>query len=79
MEGLEFHRSFTHSLLLPTLAPIFGGTAYGVESWMKKRHIKTLTYKEQKALEDQEDENGKKSFALWVQLAFWVISNTTYS
>lgn len=73
-EGLEFHRSFTHSLLLlPTLAPIFGGFAYGIESWMRKRHIKTLTYKEQKALEDQEDENGRNRFALWVQLAFWAL------
>ena len=73
-DGLEFHRSFTHSLLLlPTLAPILGSIAYGIESWIKKRHIKTLTYKEQKALEDQEDDNGKNRFALWIQLAFWTL------
>jgi inner membrane protein len=74
-EGLEFHRSVTHSLLLlPTLAPFLGGSAYGIEMWLQKRHLKTLTYKEQRALEDQDTAGtGGSRFVLWVQLAFWAL------
>ena len=72
-EGLEFHRSFTHSLLLlPTLSPFMGGLAYSMESWLRKRHLKTLTYKEQKALEEDADTTDNR-FILWTKLAFWAL------
>ena len=32
-----------------------------------------MTDKEQKALEDQEDDGGKNRFAMWVQLSFWAL------
>ena len=50
-EGLEFHRSFTHSLLLlPTLAPILGGTAYLVEFLDEKTPHKNIDRQRAKSI-----------------------------
>ena len=73
-EGLQFHRSFTHSLLiLPTLSPIMGGFAYFIESWMHKRYLKNLSYKEQKTWEEASFDTKDNRFILWTKLAFWTL------